>query len=136
MTDPRLRPPGLNERQLERLDEHVHRGQLVSTEQLLQAAYEHLDELREARMHNANIDLATAEVIVHTMDRLVTEWDTFSPAEQSLLRGAMRYFSKNRDDIPDLKEHGLEDDVEVINACLVAVGWPALQLGHEENRGP
>lgn len=133
MIDPRLRPPGLNETQLQRLIEHVNRGQLVPTDQLLQAAYEHLDELREARMQGMKTDLATAEAIVHTLDRLASDWDTFSPSEQSLLRGAIRYFSKNRDEIPDSEEHGLEDDVEVLNACFTAVHRTDLVVDRENH---
>lgn len=135
MTDPRLRPPGLSETQLQRLREHVNRGQLATTDQLLQAAYEHVDDLREASMGGMRTDLKTAEAIAHVLDRLTAEWDTFTPSEQSLLRGAIRYFSKNRDEIPDAEEHGLDDDVEVLNACLVAVQRRDLMLGSGDAAG-
>lgn len=129
MNDPRLRPPGLSVPQLQRLDEHVHRGQLVAADQLLQSAYQHLDELREVNMVSGSVDLAIAEAIVHRMDRVIAEWDAFSPPEQSLLRGAIRYFSKSQDDIPDTQPRGLDDDLEVFNACLTAVRRPDLLLG-------
>ncbi len=118
MDDARLQPAGLNVIQLQRLEEHVRRGQLVGPDMLLQAAYEHLDEARTARNSFTEVELELAESIVHRLDRVVSEWDTFSPTQQAWLRGAMRYFSVSDDEVPDFVAGGFRDDLEVLNACL------------------
>ena len=118
MTDGIHHPDGLNQRQLERLEEHVRRGQLLAPDKLLRAAYAHLDDVQAAHVRRSEVDAETAEAICHVLDRLVSDWDAFSPAEQSWLRGAMHYFSKSDDDRPDFEEGGFDDDVEVLNACL------------------
>ena len=111
-------PDGLNRRQIARLEEHVRRGQLMSPDHLLQAAYAHLEDIQGLHVQRPEVDAATAEAICHVLDRIVSEWDTFTPVEQSWLRGALRYFSKSHDDYPDLERGGFDDDLEVLNACL------------------
>lgn len=118
MEDAKRQPAGLNVIQLQRLEEHVHRGQLVPPDMLLQAAYAHLDEARTAQSKFTEVELELAESIVHRLDRLVSEWDTFSPTQQAWLRGAMRYFSVSEDEVPDFAEGGFRDDLDVLNACL------------------
>jgi hypothetical protein len=114
-------PEGLNRRQLERLEEHVRRGQLLAPERLLQAAYAHLEDVQGLHMKRPEIDASLAEAICHVLDRLVSEWESFTPVEQSWLRGVIRYFSKSDDDHPDFEHEGFRDDVEVLNACLTYV---------------
>jgi hypothetical protein len=111
-------PEGLNPRQLARLEEHVRRGQLLAPEKLLQAAYAHLEDVQSARRKHPEVDAKMAESICHVLDRVVSEWDSFSPAEQSWLRGALWYFTKSDDDLPDFESGGFRDDLEVLNACL------------------
>lgn len=119
MVDDRLhQPEGLNERQMARLEEHVRRGQLLAPDRLLQAAYAHLEDVRSAQVNHPEIDAALAESICHVLDRVVSDWESFSPAEQSWLRGALRYFTKSDDELPDFETGGFHDDVEVLNACL------------------
>lgn len=112
------RPAGLNERQLMRLEEHVQRGQLLAPDELLRTAYAHLEEVQAAHCRRSEDDANMAAAICHVLDRLVSDWDSFSPAEQSWLRGAIRYFSKGDDEQPDDEPGGLRDDLEVLNACL------------------
>ncbi len=111
-------PDGLNERQLARLEEHVRRGQLLSPEQLLQAAYAHLEDVQGEQAQHPEIDRVLAESICHVLGRVVSEWDVFSPTQQSWLRGALWYFIKSDDDQPDFQADGFRDDQEVLNACL------------------
>ena len=111
-------PEGLNEVQLARLEEHVRRGQLLAPDRLLQAAYAHLEDVQSAQGQHPEIDAALAESICHVLDRVVSEWDGFSPSEQSWLRGALRYFTKSDDEQHDFEIGGFRDDLEVLNACL------------------
>lgn len=118
MNDSTHQPAGLTQQQLARLEEHVRRGQLLSPERLLQAAYAHLEDVQEAHVQHPEVDAAMAEAICHALDRVVAQWETFSPAEQSWLRGALRYFTKREDHLPDFRAGGFRDDLEVLNACL------------------
>lgn len=111
-------PEGLNQLQLAELEEHVRRGQLVAPEHLLQAAYAHLEDVQSAQSKDPEIDMALAEAICHVLDRVVSEWDCFSPTQQSWLRGALCYFSKPDDKQHDFQSGGFRDDLEVLNACL------------------
>ena len=121
-------PRGLNEPQLAELVEHVRRGQLLAPERLLQTAYAHLEDVQSAHSECPQIDTALAESICHVLDRIVSEWDCFSPTEQSWLRGVLRYFTKSDDKCHDFQRDGLRDDVEVLNACLRFVGREAWVL--------
>ena len=121
-------PDGLNERQCERLKEFVRRGQMVSPEALLRAAHAHLDDALAARHDESGVNMNLAVCIVQVLDRVVTEWMTFTPAQQSWLRGAMGYFTNSEDDQPDFSLHGFADDVEVLNACLRQAGREDLLL--------
>ena len=118
MDEPRPRLPGLNEPQLQQLTEHVRRGHLATPERLLQTAYAHLEDVQIAQASQPKIDTALAESICQVLGRIVADWETFSPTEQSWLRGVLRYFTKSDDKCPDLQIGGLRDDVEVLNACL------------------
>jgi hypothetical protein len=111
-------PDGLKPPQLERLEEHVRRGQLLSPEDLLQAAYAHLEDIQGLSVQDPDLDVALAASISHILDRIVSEWDTFSPVEQSWLRGLICYFAKSDDERHDYHRGGLRDDLEVLNACL------------------
>lgn len=122
-------PTGLNPRQLARLDEHAQSGHMLPPEHLLQAAYAHLEDVQGLQVGNPEIDASLAATICQIFDRIVAEWEAFSPVEQSWLRGAMRYFSIQDDDFPDLGPGGFQDDLEVLNACLRFAGreewiWP------------
>ncbi|MFW6170108.1 MAG: hypothetical protein ACODAD_06435 [Planctomycetota bacterium] len=111
-------PVGLNEPQLQQLTAHVQRSQLLTPERLLQTAYAHLEDLQSARTKCPQIDTALAQSICRVLDRLVSEWDCFSPTEQSWLRGVLRYFTTSDDKCHDFQLGGLRDDVEVLNASL------------------
>ena len=110
--------PGLSQGQLERLEEFVRHGQLLAPDQLLLAAYAHLDDVHMVHARHSEVDARRAEAICHVLDRVVSEWDSFSPAEQSWLRGAIQYFSRTDDERPDFSAGGFQDDLEVVNACL------------------
>ena len=121
-------PEGLNERQCERLRDYVRRGQMVSPEVLLQAAHAHLDDAVAAHHGEPGVNLNLAVCIVQVLDVVVTQWPTFTPAQQSWLRGAMGYFARSDDAQPDFAEFGFADDVEVLNACLRHAGRNDLAL--------
>ena len=122
MSEHTHQPAGLNPRQLARLEEHVRRGQLLAPERLLQAAYAHLEDVQGVHVQHPELDAALAAAICHVLDRVVSEWDAFSPVQQSWLRGAMQYFTKSDDERPDFGAEGFCDDAEVLNACLRFAG--------------
>ncbi len=122
MSEQTHQPQGLSPRQLQRLEEHVRRGQLLSPERLLQAAYAHLEDVQGLHVRCREVDESLAETICHVLDRVVTEWDSFSPVQQSWLRGAMQYFAKSNDAQHDYSRGGFDDDLEVLNACLHFAG--------------
>lgn len=134
MKPPFHRPEGLDRRQLERLEEFVQRGHLMSGERLLQSAYAHLEDMQGLSAPLDRADLELAMSICRVLDRIVAEWETFSPAEQSWLRGAMGYFAANSDASPDHQHGGFRDDAEVLNACLRYVQRDAWML--PLNEGP
>ena len=115
-------PTGLNARQLARLDEHARHGQMLPPDRLLQAAYAHLEDVQGLHVKNPQIDAPLAAALCQIFDRIVSEWEAFTPVEQSWLRGALRYFSVPGDDFHDLQPGGFHDDLEVLNACLRFVG--------------
>jgi hypothetical protein len=112
------RPEGLERRQLERLEEYVQRGHLMAPEHLLQTAYAHLEDIQGLSTRPGDAELEMARAICQLLDRIVSEWEAFSPVEQSWLRGVMWYFAKSNDECHDHQLGGFRDDAEVLNACL------------------
>ena len=121
-------PPGLKPQQLERLEEHVRGGQLIPPEALLQSAYAHLEDVQSLAQQRPEVNVALAQSICHVLDRIVSEWESFSPVEQSWLRGVIRYFSQSNDQRHDFRSGGFADDLEVLNACLRYVQREQWQL--------
>lgn len=132
MVDHPHTPDGLKPQQLAQLEEHVRRGQLVDHELLLQSAYAHLEDVQGQSREQPGVNVALAERICHVLDRLVAEWDAFSPVEQSWLRGVIRYFSKSNDLRHDFRPGGFADDLDILNACLRYVHRAQWQLHAEE----
>ena len=79
-------PEGLHPRQLARLEEHVRHAPLLSAERLLQAAYAHLEDVQGLHVQRPEVDADLAATICHILDRVVSDWDSFTPVEQSWLR--------------------------------------------------
>ncbi|MCU0961303.1 MAG: hypothetical protein MUF48_14495 [Pirellulaceae bacterium] len=127
------RPEGLERRQLERLEEYVQRGQLMAPDHLLQSAYAHLEDIQGLPTPPGDAELELAAAICHVLDRIVSEWDAFSPVEQSWLRGVMWYFAKSNDACHDHRQGGFRDDAEVLNACLRYVRRDEWMLSLGEN---
>ncbi len=137
MVDQPHRPEGLKPRQLAQLEEHVGNGQLMSPELLLQSAYAHLEDVQGLGLQYPDANVELAESICHVLDRIVSEWDSFSPVEQSWLRGVIRYFSKSNDQCHDYQAGGFSDDLDVLNACLRYVhrdDWQ-LHVGRDNGSG-
>jgi hypothetical protein len=121
-------PDRLKPHQLAQLEEHVQSGQFVAPELLLQSAYAYLEDVQSLARQRPDIHAELAEQICHVLDRIVSEWESFSPVEQSWLRGMMRYFSKSNDQRHDFQLDGFTDDVEILNACLCFVHREPWQL--------
>jgi hypothetical protein len=104
----------------------------VSPENLLQAAYAHLEDIQGWHTQDPSVDVRLAQSIACVLDRVVTEWDSFSPVEQSWLRGVIRYFAQCNDRYHDFHNGGLRDDLEVVNACLRFVNRQDLLLPDDD----
>ena len=89
-------PVGLEERQLARLQEHIRRGQLLAPDHLLQAAYAHLEDVQSMQGDHPEIDTQQAEAICQVLGRVVAEWESFSPSEQSWLRRTLLLHQEQR----------------------------------------
>jgi hypothetical protein len=100
----------------------------VSPEHLLQAAYAHLEDIQGWHTQDPSVDVELAGTISHVLDRVVSEWETFSPVEQSWLRGMLRYFAQCNDRYHDFSDGGMRDDLEIVNACLRFVNRQDLLL--------
>ena len=132
MVDHPHRPDGLKTHQLAQLEEHVRSGQLIAPELLLQSAYAHLEDVQGQGLQRPDVNVELAESICHVLDRIVSEWDSFSPVEQSWLRGVIRYFSKSNDQRHDYEAGGFSDDLDILNACLRYVHREHWQLHAKE----
>lgn len=89
----------------------------------LEKAAAHLRETREAAEAGSDLDVATAERIMDLLYKIENIWDDFEQEDQRLICAAVRYFARSFDEVPDLCcSIGFDDDANVINACLRAVG--------------
>jgi hypothetical protein len=129
-------PDGLKPHQLAQLAEHVRSGQLMAPELLLQSAYAHLEDVQVQAVQRPDVNVALATSICHVLDRIVSEWDSFSPVEQSWLRGVIRYFSQSNDQRHDYQAGGFADDLDILNASLRYVRREGWQLHtHDDVKG-
>ncbi len=95
----------------------------LSPPELLARAETHLDDIRQAHAGNPFVNVKLAEALRDRIATVVTNWAGLSEDGQGWLRGAIAYFVDNDDEVPDRTSPiGLEDDCEVINACLRLAG--------------
>jgi len=124
-------PESLDKKEREILEALIEEVDVSLFENYMEKAQEHLREGREAAAVNpGKVRLDLVDAIWDSLLRLDEQWDTFSHEEQVLLCGAIRYFSRSYDEIPDFEsEIGLDDDVIVFNSCVKAVGRKDLVVG-------
>ena len=87
----------------------------------------HLDQIRQDRM--ANTDVETAEAIGASLLSLLGEDTTFDDEQRALIRGAVEYFLLADDAAGDLEDVlGFDDDARVVNSMLARIGRPQYRI--------
>jgi hypothetical protein len=89
---------------------------------------EYVTAVQQLEALSATIDLATAERIVAALDALLREHDRYGTEAGRLVQAAVEYFVREEDDEEITGVLGFDDDIQVINAVLRAVGRPDLLL--------
>ena len=89
----------------------------------------YLQSVRLAQRDNEFLDLASAERIAAVLEQLLDRYASFPTDHQALICGATRYFLHAQDADPDLHSIlGFEDDLEVVNCVVSAIGRPELRI--------
>ncbi len=100
---------------------------------------EKLEELREAmRLHlqsaerhlgPAPLNLPLIGRMTAALDTALTSYHSLTETQRGLLVGAIRYFVENEDAANDLDDSfGFDDDLAVINAVLLEIGFSHLSV--------
>ncbi|QQE65072.1 hypothetical protein GFS31_17570 [Leptolyngbya sp. BL0902] len=119
-------PEGLDANLSEALVRCAQRADAIDLAYLGNRVQAHLQRARFAAQGSSLVNLAQAEALATTYDRLLGQWATLPAVSQPWLKGAMLYFVETDDDDPDFESPaGLEDDVVVLNACLHLAGLAA-----------
>ena len=89
---------------------------------------EYVGAVQQLKALSANIDLVTAERIVAALDTLLRDHDRYGDEARRLVQAAVEYFVREDDDDEITGVLGFDDDIQVINAVIRAVGRPDLLL--------
>jgi uncharacterized membrane protein YkvA (DUF1232 family) len=115
----RFAPEGLSESVLEKLSQHSNLNGSINPQELLESVRDHLANIREAAKENPFVNIRLAEGIADRLHVAVAHWDRIPKHAQAWMKAAMAYFADTFDEVPDMDSPiGLEDDCEVLNACL------------------
>jgi uncharacterized membrane protein YkvA (DUF1232 family) len=115
----RFAPEGLSESVLEKLSKHSKLKGSANPHDLLEDVRTHLINIREAAQENPFVNTRLAEGIADRLHAAVAHWDRIPGDAQPWMKAAMAYFTDTLDEVPDFDSPiGLEDDCEVLNACL------------------
>ncbi len=72
---------------------------------------------------NEFLDITVSDALYQTSKNLLSTFDTYTQEQQPWIVGAIRYFIKDNDADGDLDgPTGFDDDAEVMNAVLKAIG--------------
>lgn len=93
---------------------------------------QHLAETDAAATRNEFVDLHLSRVIAGRLRDALTTWDTLDPDARRILHAAIAYYALREDAEDDIGSVlGFEDDAQVANACLRALGRPDLEIDLE-----
>ena len=113
----------LSEKYLKTLLEIVEKSNKYEAEHLFDACAQHINYAVEKHKENSLIDVDTAEKLAISFKALKNHWSDISDQAQEYLKAAMYYFAISEDNEPDFEsENGFDDDVQVLNACLIYAG--------------
>ena len=126
-------PDGLGPDIFNALSKHMDRAAGRQPAELLAAAREHVEGLRQAYQQNPLIDLRVAEAIEGAIVCLVAQWESVPEFACPWCKGMILYFASTEGEEDDLTSPiGLDDDAEVLNACLRLAGRNDLCVDPEE----
>jgi hypothetical protein len=95
--------------------------------QLKAAVAAHLEEVHRAVKPEAFLDLGLAVRMAAILDELLDHYASYAEPQQKLMVGAARYFAQTTDVEADTASvMGFDDDMEVLNHVLLALGRPDL----------
>ena len=102
------------------LDNCQRKAENIPLELLLSEAREHLEQAHQAHARNGVVNVRIAEAIYNVFEVIVADWDNIPFQAQTWCKGMISYFSLKDDDEDDFNSLiGFDDDVEVVNSCLV-----------------
>ena len=126
-------PDGLVQKELSILKQCSDEAAEFSRKQLLQTAKEHLENVRRAHCKNVFVNARLAEALYDTFQAIDDQWEGLPDIGKPWLKGIIRYFSMSTDLEDDMTSPiGLEDDAEILNACLRFAGREDLCIDPEE----
>jgi uncharacterized membrane protein YkvA (DUF1232 family) len=95
----------------------------VEALQLKQDLAAHIEKVHRSVLPDALLDLGQAARIKSVLDTLLDDYARYAEPQRRLVIGAIRYFTQTRDAEPDTTSlMGFDDDMEVVNHVLLAVG--------------
>jgi tRNA A37 N6-isopentenylltransferase MiaA len=98
----------------------IEEDQATALRVLLQETYE---EMKANSHNNPRMNVARLEEVYSTASYLMNHYSSFSPHEQTLIVGAVRYFAIDQDVANDLAFFtGLDDDAKILNYVLEQIG--------------
>ena len=123
----------LNPQETEILEQLAMQAAALSTEELKKQSAGHVEAANKAKAGNAAVNVALAYAIHNVICKVFNQWSDIDAAAQYWLKGAVAYFIFDNDEVNDFGSPiGLEDDVEVLNACLDFAGLYELSLNPED----
>ena len=126
-------PEGLSSNQFEMLSQCSNEAADVSLPDLIRQANTSVQAARFAHDSNSMVNVRLAEAIITAIRTVVDDWDNLPSHAQPWCRGMVQYFIMSDDDENDFSSPiGFEDDVEVLNACLVLAGREDLCINSED----
>lgn len=101
----------------------------ASAAELTREVDDSMAEFEEAAAQNGLLPLDIAQDLADAIGSLLEIYKDFSPEQQQLIAGAVRYFVSEDDAVPDTEGVlGLDDDVEVFNYVVEKLGQPQRKL--------
>ena len=126
-------PTGLSKNVFLALNRCQEETKNIILEELLADAEEHVKKVQQAYERNGMANIKVAAQIFDVFKAIVNDWDNMTSLAQPWCKGMMRYFTSSEDDEDDFNSLiGFDDDVEVLNACLIFAGREDLCIKLDE----
>lgn len=125
-------PRGLSYDEKETLRRCVDEAESFTLYELLTRSEVHVNAARSLGGEEAALIVPVASAILDRIKRIVCEWEAVPADARPWLKGMMLYFIRTHDGYGDFHSPvGLDDDVNVLNACLDMIGRGDLRVNLE-----